>query len=264
MILLLGGTTEGRQLSKIFQEMGLDFITAVVTDYGKELAEGDRSFGGRSSTDSSSNVISGALDKVKMVELIAAEKISLVVDASHPFAEKASLNAIEAAREKKTAYLRFERPCLEVLEHPLIRQVGTFLEGAREAVKTGEVIFLAIGVNHLEPFVREAKDYGKKVAARVLPTVSSLRKCRESGLNPSEIIAVQGGGSLELNRLLLKEFGADVLVTKESGREGGTENKIQAALDLELPVIIVKRPVINYGSNIFTEVEEIIHYLEIW
>jgi precorrin-6A/cobalt-precorrin-6A reductase len=65
-------------------------------------------------------------------------------------------------------------------------------------------------------------------------------------LKPSEIIAMQGPFSYELNKALLIDYRASVLVTKESGPVGGTDNKIKAALDLGIPVILMERPVAAY------------------
>jgi precorrin-6A/cobalt-precorrin-6A reductase len=53
---------------------------------------------------------------------------------------------------------------------------------------------------------------------------------------------MQGPFSLELNRALFKQYGAEVVVTKNSGVVGGTDTKIAAALELALPVVVINRP----------------------
>ncbi|MBC7324564.1 MAG: precorrin-6A/cobalt-precorrin-6A reductase, partial [Moorella sp. (in: Bacteria)] len=52
----------------------------------------------------------------------------------------------------------------------------------------------------------------------------------------------QGPCSYELNRALYRQFNVDVVVTKDSGTTGGVMAKVQAALDLGLVVIVIRRP----------------------
>lgn len=255
MILLLGGTIEGKQLAVRLKEMGYSFTATVVTDYGKELAA--------QAAPDLDCVIRGTQDEKSLEKLIVENKISAVIDATHPFAVEASLNAREAAVKRNVEYIRFERPSLDMPACPLIHKVCGFPEAAAEAVKHGEVIFVAIGVNHLKPFVQAATAAEKQLVVRVLPVYFSLKKCSEMGLTPSQIIAVQGVGSLELNKILLKEFRASLLVTKDSGDAGGTGNKIRAALELNLPVVLIERPSVNfdYGNKVFKSIEEIVRYI---
>ncbi len=287
MILLLGGTIEGKELAVKLKDLGYSFISTVVTDYGKELALQAVSapcFNWSSSSSSyvsgsgsaslpsvsgsgpgpcGDQVIQGALDENSLGRLMVEREITVVIDATHPFAEKASLNARAAATKSNVEYIRYERPVLEIPANSLIHKVCGFPEAAAEMVKHGEVIFMATGVNHLEIFVRAAAEAGRQLVVRVLPVYTSLHKCSEMGLKPSQIIAIQGGGSLELNKILLQEFSASLLVTKDSGDAGGTVNKINAALELNLPVILIERPSVNsnHEHKVYNSVEEILRYI---
>jgi precorrin-6A/cobalt-precorrin-6A reductase len=85
---------------------------------------------------------------------------------------------------------------------------------------------------------------------RVLPDHNVVKKCQELGLRPKDIIAMQGPFSKEMNRLMFKTFNASVVVIKESGRAGGTETKMSAALSLKIPVVVIKRPALSWGNEV--------------
>lgn len=251
MILVLGGTTEGKRIDSLLREKGFSPVLAAVTEYGVSLAREGGSLCTRQ----------GTLGLERMSHLMGEENIRVVVDATHPFALQASLNAMEAARSQGKDYLRLERPSLKIFPHPLVKWVQDFSEAAQEAVKSREKVFLAIGVNNLQVFLKKAKEAGVEIVARVLPLPSSLDKCLKLGLKPSQVIAIQGGGSRDLNKALFKEFKAGVLVTKDSGKEW-TEEKVKAALELGMEVIIVKRPPLYYGEKVFGREEELVEHLQ--
>ena len=56
---------------------------------------------------------------------------------------------------------------------------------------------------------------------------------------------------------MYEKYGADVIVTKNSGTIGGTDEKFQAAKDLDIPVVVIDRPVLEYPNiaHTFSEVE---------
>ena len=56
------------------------------------------------------------------------------------------------------------------------------------------------------------------------------------------IIAVQGPFSEELNKAVIRDYGTDVMITKDSGAAGGFPEKIRAAAECRIPVIVIMRP----------------------
>jgi len=250
MILLLGGTREGRELGKILRSEGYPLILVTVTAYGARLAGDMIKPGGINNQ--LLNIRNMMLDMRAMVEVIKREGIRVLVDATHPFAKRASENALGACRQTGIKYIRFERPPVCLPENPLIVICSDFEEAAVRAarlaatVRSKGAIFLTVGSHNLEFFTRYAKTGGVRIVARVLPDIYVLRKCFELGLEPSDIIAAQGPFGYELNRAMFREYGARVVVTKESGSAGGTEAKVNAALALEIPVVVVARPRVNY------------------
>ncbi|MDZ4172548.1 MAG: precorrin-6A/cobalt-precorrin-6A reductase [Methanobacteriaceae archaeon] len=87
------------------------------------------------------------------------------------------------------------------------------------------------------------------LVVRVLPNTTSIKKCEEMGLLGSNIIAMQGVFSIELNQNIMKEYNAGVIISKESGKTGGVLEKVDAALKLGLDVVIVVRPEIKELNN---------------
>ncbi len=257
MILLLAGTGDGRLLLADLKKDGYRVIAAAATPYGGELLETSAAVDGplpeppfRQSLrlgEAATRIIARPLDKNEMLALIKSEGISVLVDATHPFARRASENAISACREADIHYIRFERERGQIPEHPLIHRCRDFHQAAQAASAFGEVIFLTTGSKTLELFLEAARKKGKRVVARVLPEPGVIARCFALGLRPPDIIAMQGPFSYRLNKALLENYQATVLVTKDSGLAGGTDAKIRAALDLGIPVVLIERPAVEYG-----------------
>jgi len=252
MILLLAGTADGREIASRLNRAGHRLIACTATEYGGRLL----------SKSIAAEVISRRLDGKEMAELIHAKKIRLVIDATHPYAEEATANAIQACAITAAKYIRFQRPALSVPDSPLVHPVRGYPEAAAKAVALAEKsIFLATGLKTLSTFVTAARDAGKKVIARVTPDPEGLRRCLELGVEPGDIVAMQGPFSAHLNQQLLIHYRADVLVTKESGAAGGTDTKLEAALALAVPVVLITRPPAPEGA--FEDIEKLLGYIEL-
>jgi len=246
VILLLGGTTEGRTAARLLSAAGWPVLLSVATPYGAALAGED--FTGR--------VVVGRRDAAALAALIREQEVRLVVDATHPFATEARRHSKEAARLCGIPYLRYTRPVAPLPADPRIVACADFAAAAQEAVARGPVVFLTTGSKTLPFFLAAARAAGCRVVARVLPEREVIAACREAGLLPRDIVALQGPLSVELNVALFSAFGATVVVTKESGTVGGQDAKIEAALNLGIPVVVVRRPPEPPGT-VFT-VEELL------
>ena len=82
----------------------------------------------------------------------------------------------------------------------------------------------------------------KKLYIRVLPTSQVLTRCELLGFKPNQIIAAQGPFSQEWDEAMFKQLKIEVVVTKESGKVGGTLEKVKACQHLNIPLVILKRP----------------------
>jgi precorrin-6A/cobalt-precorrin-6A reductase len=179
----------------------------------------------------------GILDEQGIECLIRNEKITAVVDATHPYAEAVSQNAWRACQKTSIRYLAYERPCASV---GAAHRVSNHQAAAKQAFSFGRPVFLTIGVRNLAPYVAEARSHGIALKARVLKHPDSEAACHEAGLSDTEILCADGPFTVEENICHLRGFG--VLVTKESGEAGGVDTKVEAARQCGCEVVVLERP----------------------
>lgn len=248
MILLLGGTKDSRELVSLLVENKIPLIVSVTSQYGADLIQ--------------ENVIinKNALDKEELLLFCQLHRISLIIDASHPYAKNVSKNAIEVCSTLHIPYVRYERPCAKLPDYPKLHQVNSYVEAANLAGQLGKNIFLTTGSRNLTLFRQSLALETCRLIARVLPEPSVIAECINLGFQPSDIVALQGPFTYELNIALFKAYEADVIVTKNSGLVGGTDEKLSAAIELNLSVIIINRPTIIY-PNLFTSLDEVLSFV---
>lgn len=249
MILVLAGTQDGRELTDKLAHLGLRVMVSVVSDYGRQLAE-------------SGSVIVNAcpLTLEGFIELIRCQGIDLVLDASHPYAVNVSHNAMAACEAAGIKYLRYERPAVSFPAYQRLHIAGDCQSAAKAAADLGRVIFLTTGSRQLKAFKTEPALRDHRLIARVLPEPAVLTECIQLGFTPRDIVALQGPFSHELNVALFKAYGAEVIITKNSGKIGGSDTKFTAAVELNLPLVVVDRPVVNY-STVVSSVDEVMKYI---
>lgn len=252
MIFVAAGTQDGRELSKYLLEHGYDVAASVVTSYGEQLLADCR---GR-------NLIINdqPLDREGMRAYLADHHIRLLVDASHPYAVNISANAMEACQLLGIPYVRYERD-LTAVDYDQVTVVHSYEEAAVAAAKLGRRIFLTTGSRNLVKFTTAEALARCELIARVLPSAEVISLCESLGLTPGQIVAMQGPFSKQLNKELFRKYRADVIVTKNSGSIGGTDTKFAAAEELDLPVVVIDRPAMNYG-NIGRTYEDILRFVE--
>lgn len=248
-IMVIAGTKDARDIIGELIKMQADVLATVTTSYGRELLE----------TCPGIRVHEGKLDLAGITGLVQKNNISCIVDASHPFAKEVSMNAIRSCDETGSAYLRFERKNTSAQDNTVI-QVKSFEEAAEAAAKFDGNIFLTIGSNHIGVFTKGISDYKMRLYARVLPDSRMVAKCEEAGLSAGRIIAIKGPFSEEMNLEMLKYCKAAVMVTKESGETGGTDQKLDAAAKLGIPVVLVERPDINY-PRMASSIDEVVEFV---
>ena len=77
---------------------------------------------------------------------------------------------------------------------------------------------------------------------RILKVESSLKKCEDLGIASDHILAMNGVSSKEDNIFLIQKYDAAVIITKESGETGGLFEKISAANEIGINIVLVDRP----------------------
>ena len=226
-VLILGGTSEGRELSRFAHDIGLSATVSVVSGYGEELLEETRYV----------KVHQGALDREEMERFFEWMKPELVLDATHPYARQVTEQAAELCGKMKIPYSRVLRASRNRNGKGIFHAEGA--EQAAEILKQdSRPVLLTTGSKELGVFA-EAEHLKGRLFARVLPDSRVIKSCEEMGIRGPALIAMQGPFSVEMNRAMLRSTKAGWLVTKESGSRGGFEEKLQAAEECGVSVIIL-------------------------
>ena len=231
-ILIFAGTTEGRRLAEYLKRAGAEVLVSVATEYGETAFEEDDRI----------KVHAGRMDLAEMKGFLRREELSLVVDATHPYAQVVSANIRQACQECGAEYYRLLRAAgsgKEELSDCIL--VDSTEEAVAYLKETKGNVLVATGSKELSKFTA-IPDYEKRIFARVLSTPEVVAECAKLGFCGKNLICMQGPFSEELNVAMLKQCKASYLVTKESGKAGGTPEKIRAARKAGAKVILIGRP----------------------
>ncbi|WP_458414085.1 precorrin-6A reductase [Schinkia sp. CFF1] len=248
-ILQLAGTSDARKLAIELTKNGFEVLTTVVTDNAKKEL-----------MDAGLEVMVGRLTDLDIAQLIRELRIDLVVDASHPFAEIASKNAMKGSEKAGVPYIRYERPS-QTFQHELVQVVDSYEAAADFAAEKQGTIMLTTGSKTLQIFTDRLLHLpNTRVIARMLPRKDNMEKCEELGLPQKDIIAIQGPFSKEFNKALFEQFKVTLMVTKESGQAGSVDEKIAAAIELGIETVLIKRPSIQYGTT-FESIKSVINHV---
>ena len=251
-ILLLGGTKDSINIIKFIKKNFDAFIlTTTTTEYGAKLAKD----GGSDAT------IARPLPKNELIDIITKESYEILIDATHPFAEHITQTSVSIAKELKIPYLRFERPItnMENIDTSHIQYVKSFVEAGEliaNEFNEGNVLHFA-GANTMADIVKNVSI--DRFYPRILKVEKSIEKCRELNISQDHIITMTGAASTEENIQLIEKYDAIVMITKESGEIGGVIDKIQAANEKDIAVIMIQRPEINEinKENIVSNLDEL-------
>ncbi|MHB0866498.1 MAG: precorrin-6A reductase [Thermoleophilia bacterium] len=248
-IYLIGGTSEAHRAVARLRAAGFQVTVSVVTDLGaaRSRAAASADIGARLPSPAGTppppahmlprDTDTGPKDAVLMARRATELGAAAIVDCSHPFAVMASREARAAAARAGLPYLRFSRPALSVTGPHVIR-VRSWEEALQVLKDRPGRALLTVGVRILERFVDEHIEF----TARVLPLAASLAECDRLGLDAGDIIAAHPPFSVEFNRACISHAHADILVTKESGQEGGLREKEAAAAAEGIDLMMVERP----------------------
>ena len=246
MIWVIAGTLDGRTLAVDIQERtGEDVLVTVVSQYGAELA-----------AHKGITVHTGRLDQQAMQNLIKEHNVRLLIDASHPYAAVVTATAQEAAKAVGIPFVRFERKEVPLPEYDKLHHVSNEEEAATLAGELGKVVYLTTGSKTMHVFAKSEALQDKEVWTRVLPTAEVLQMMEDLGVSPKYTIAMQGPFSYNMNKVMFQDTKAEVVVMKNSGLVGGSDTKLQAAIDLDVHVIVIDRPTPAKGAVTISTVEE--------
>lgn len=227
-VLLLGGTAEARDLSLALAKEGITLVSSLAgvtkapATYGGSVRYGG--FGGASG----------------LAGFLAANKTDILIDATHPFAARISLNAVEAAEATGTRVLQLVRPSWPEREN---WQIVPSLKAAAESLIPNTRVFLATGGQSACAFA------GRTDVFALLRVID-----RPDGPFPlanGDWIIDRAPYCVEDELAMFRARRIDTLVARNSGGARGQE-KFDAAQTLGLHTIVVARPPLPNAMRVET------------
>ena len=234
-VLVFGGTTEGREIAEwLSARGGCEVFISSLTEFGSSLVQGLENV----------TSLTGRLLPGDIENLLRDQAFDCVVDATHPYAAGVSTSIAEAAATCGTPLYRVLRE-----EEPQGPWNGfdSPQEAAEYMAKREGRILLTTGSKDLPIYAAAIADFTERVFARILPVASSLEAASDLGLAVKHIIAMKGPFSKELNCALIRDLDIDILVTKASGTAGGFWEKVEAANECGIELVVIHRPLKEEG-----------------
>lgn len=221
-ILILGGTAEARQIATALAPRG---------DCGVTL-----SLAGRTGNPVGQGVpvrVGGFGGAEGLVRYLKENDITLLVDATHPYAARISINAAEAARLTGVSILALRRPGWERVEGDRWSEVADVPAAVAALGERPRRVFLALGRQEVGAF--EAAPQHRYLVRSVDPVEPPL------AVPDGEYILGRGPFETADELALLEKHGIDAVVSKNSGG-AATYGKLAAARALGIEVVMVRRP----------------------
>jgi len=221
-ILILGGTAEARRIAGALAARGdCDVLLSLAGRTEKPAAQGVPvrvgGFGGAQG----------------LAAYLKDDAVGLLVDATHPYAARISVNAVEAATETGVPLLALRRPGWRRMEGDRWTEVDDVPAAVRALGTAPRHVFLALGRQEVHAF--EAAPRHFYLVRSVDPVEPPL------ALPRLETILSRGPFETADELALLERHGIDALVSKNSGGSA-TYGKIAAARALGIEVVMVRRP----------------------
>ena len=227
---MLGGTTEASRLAQALAQAGVDGIF---------------SYAGRTSVPIAQPLptrVGGFGGVAGLQAYLQAERITHVVDATHPFAAQMSHNAVQACAAVGVPLLALERPAWQAQSGDVWQHVPDIAAAVQALPAAPARVFLAIGRQHLAPFLACTQHW---YLLRLVDPVLDLPA--ERGL----VVLDRGPFTLEGDRALLQAHGITHVVSKNSGG-AGAQAKLTVARERGLPVILIDRPPVPARQTVGT------------
>jgi len=239
-VLLLGGTLDASRLAQALAKAGVDGIF---------------SYAGRTSAPIAQPLptrVGGFGGVVGLQAFLQTERITHVVDATHPFAAQMSSNAVQACASAGVPLLALERPAWQAQSGDVWQHVPDIAAAVQALPTEPARVFLAIGRQHLAPFLACTQHW---YLLRLVDPVLDLPAER------GQVVLDRGPFTVEGDRTLLQAYGITHIVSKNSGG-AGAQAKLTAARERSLPVILIDRPFIAARPTV-GDVDQVLQWIAV-
>ena len=218
MILVFGGTTEGRKTVEVLEEAGSPYFYSTKTgEQELSLHNGLR--------------IEGAMNAETMYSFCKEHQIRLIIDAAHPFASQLHETIANVASEYDIPVIRYER-----IYPP--RDVDiTWIDDYAEVPTDIHTLLATTGVQSISK-LKYLEEKGIKVIYRILNRESSILLAHQQGATDDQLCFYP------------QTVEADAVLMKESGVSGGFVEKIAEAREKGMRIIALKRPNLSFENSV--------------
>ena len=214
MILVFGGTTEGRKAVEVLEEGGSPYFYSTKTgEQDITLHHGQR--------------IDGALDEEAMRAFCQAQHIRLIVDAAHPFASQLHQTIAQVSEALNIPAIRYERIYPE--HDPEITWIDDYSQIPRDI----HSLLATTGVQSISK-LKPLEAEGIRIYYRILQRESSISLALKQGASPEQLCYYEDPQDIPVE--------AETILLKESGLSGGFPEKVEAAKSRGMRIIALKRP----------------------
>ena len=214
MILVFGGTTEGRKAVEVLEEGGNTYYYSTKTgEQDITLHHGQR--------------IDGALDAEGMLAFCREHDIQLIVDAAHPFASQLHQTIAQVSESLHIPTIRYERI------YPERDTEITWIDDYSQIPRDIHSLLATTGVQSIAK-LKPLEAEGIKVYYRILNRESSIALAQKQGVSPEQLCYFEDPNDIPIE--------ADAILLKESGVSGGFPEKVEAAKARGMRIIALKRP----------------------
>ena len=214
MILVFGGTTEGRKAVEVLEEGGSTYFYSTKTgEQDITLHHGQR--------------IDGALDAEAMQTFCREHDIRLIVDAAHPFASQLHQTIAQVSESLNVPTIRYERI------YPKRDSEITWINDYSQIPNDIHSLLATTGVQSISK-LKPLEAAGIKVFYRILNRESSIALAQKQGASPEQLCYYEDPKDVSVE--------ADAILLKESGLSGGFQEKVDAAKTRGMRIIALKRP----------------------
>ena len=228
MILVFGGTTEGRKAVEVLEEGGSPYFYSTRSDGQKiELVHGIH--------------LTGGMEVPEMIQCCREHDIRLIIDAAHPFAEELHRNLLFLAKHIKAPIIRYDRI------YPPHDQDLIWCKDYSDAIQQLEAndierLLALTGVNtigRLRPYWEKYEDCW----FRILNRRASYIVAKANRFPEERLVYYETDDTT----YLIRDLQPQAIITKESGLSGGFTEKVEAARQAGIKVFVVERP--NYPPH---------------
>ncbi len=239
-VLILGGTGDAAELTaRINNITGIEAIASLAGRTREPVAP-------------VGNVRVGGFGGVTgLVEYLQHQKIDVLIDATHPFANHISWNAAAAATQVGIPRLLVNRPPWEKQPGDIWIEVENNTEAAAALENQAQRVFLTIGRQEISAFSHLQEMW---FLMRMIDPPNA-----DVVIPPGLMLFDRGPFTLEDEREILTKYNIDTIVSKNSGGNA-TYPKIIAAREMGIKVVMVKRPPVPPGEQV-ADVESAVKWL---